>query len=153
MSQFGGIEYASNKYGEQFSVLHIPNNSRMLFTAGEKLVELKDRASDTPWLVTSYASKPYHAEGAEGVAAFDPTPATRAIQKIRAAALRLARTSSDPFALEFIPATSGGIDGKLAVCTHVTIENPGDPADASYTDNRGPEIFGSVGYLLDAGGS
>ena len=33
MSQFGGIEYASNKYGEQFSILHIPNNNRISFTA------------------------------------------------------------------------------------------------------------------------
>ena len=153
MSQFGGIEYASNKYGEQFSVLHIPNNSRIKFLAGEKLVELKDRASDTPWLVTSYASRPYHAEGAEGNASLDLTPATRAIEEIRNAARRLAQESSDPFALQFIPATSGGLDGKLAVCTHVTIENVGDPADATWTNNRGPEIFGSVGYVPDAGGT
>jgi hypothetical protein len=152
ISQFGGIEYETNKYGEQFSVLHIPNNNLVNFTSGQKLVELKDRASDAPWLITSYSSQTYHAEGSEVVEAFDKTPATRALHKLRTAARRIAQESSDPFALQFIPATSGELDGKLAVCTHVTVNNPGT-SDSTFADNRGPEIYGSVGYDSGAGGS
>jgi hypothetical protein len=146
ISQFGSPFFHSNKYGEQFSILHLPRNDFMEFSYGQKLVEIKDRADTSSWLVSSYAATEYHAEGREEEIAIDVESTIGNLNLIRNAATDFAGwRGTNPYELGYIPATDNRLDfdGKLAVVTHVDVTQGG--TSTAYAAAGGPRTFASSG--------
>lgn len=124
ISKIADITARTNQYGEKLGVLRIPSNSRTKFTTGRKLVEILDRYSKEVWLVSSYASAYYFAEGVEREQIGSNETFLEVMEEVRSR-LNGYRITNHPNDLGYIPATDNndGSEGKLALVTGVNIAN------------------------------
>ena len=134
-------------YGDKIGILHLPESRRTEWTIGRKLVEVCDRLSKTPWLVSSYASGHYFAEGLEREQVEAPAQRLEVLKEIRSKLFnfRLGDFPMNDTEQVYVPATNNenNMDGKLAVVTEVKIVN------GTYTgeDDHGiPYLPGSTPY-------
>jgi hypothetical protein len=124
ITQVGSRGDMTNHYGEKLGTLHLPSSTRTEWTAGRKLVEIIDRYSKEEWLVSSYASAYYHAEGQEQEEVESSPKRLEMLKEVRSR-LNAFRINDHPEDLGYVPAVNNedGTEGRLAVVTGVTVAN------------------------------
>lgn len=125
ITQVGDITSRSNHYGEKIGILHLPSgDNRVEFTNGRKLVEILDRYSKEEWLVSSYASAYYYAEGMESEEIYASPTRLEMLKEVRSAASGY-RINDHPEDIGYIPAVNNedGTQGKLAAVVGIEIAN------------------------------
>lgn len=152
VSQYGTASTPTNKYGEKYGILHIPNNSDARFTYGRKLIELSDRNDGSNWLVSSYAATHFEAQG-HRTTVLDNSDYITALEELVSPGSAF-RTESPPLLAEepYVPTYSalGAQTGKLAIAHDAYVANGGVTSDTAYVG--GPAVFGSVGWTGDLTG-
>jgi len=147
VTQIADITSKTNHYGEKIGVLHIPSTSKVSFTAGRKLVEIMDRFSKEEWLVSSYASAYYFAEGTEREEVEAAHVRLDLLKEIRSK-MNLFRISDHPEDLGYVPASNliDGAEGKLAVCYGIEVANGTWTAKATHDIDyiEGGGEFGTI---------
>jgi len=120
----GDVTSKSNHYGEKVGVLRIPSTSKIKFNTGRKLVEIADRYGRQEWLISSYASSYYFAEGKE-VDEVQASPEMLEVLKEIRSRSNSYRILNHPEDLGYIPATNNddGSSGILGVVTGIEIAN------------------------------
>ena len=124
ITQVGSRGDMTNHYGEKLGTLHLPSSTRTEWTAGRKSVEIIDRYSKEEWLVSSYASAYYHAEGQEQEEVEASPKRLEMLKEVRSR-LNAFRINDHPEDLGYVPAVNNedGTEGRLAVVTGVTVAN------------------------------
>lgn len=124
ITQIGSRGDLTNHYGEKLGILHLPTSTRTEWTAGRKLVEIIDRYSKEEWLVSSYASANYHAEGREQDEVEASPKRLEVLKEVRSR-LNAFRINDHPEDLGYVPAVNNEdqVEGRLAVITGVSIAN------------------------------
>jgi hypothetical protein len=127
ISQVGTFDSPTNAYGDKFGILHLPGSR---FSYGRKLMEIADRVDRAEWLVTSYASGYYFAEGKE-VTNFDYSEAegenlsTLEVLKEVRSAVNAYKVNDFPNDFGYIQARNNltNDDGKLAMAIDIKVAN------------------------------
>ena len=124
IAKIGDTPSRSNHYGEKMGVLRIPSTSKVKFTTGRKLVEVADRFGKQEWLITSYASANYSADGKEVEQVESSPERLELLREIRSRS-NMYRILDHPDDTGVIPATNNddGSSGILAVVTGLEIAN------------------------------
>jgi hypothetical protein len=119
ISQIGHHGRNTNHYGDKLGLLHIPARQETSWTSGRKLVEVMDRFSKQEWLVTSYASSYYFAEGYEREEVEAPAIRLEVLQDVRSLLKSWDIDGEEHVEVDYIPARNnhGGAEGMLAVVT------------------------------------
>ena len=149
VTQVSDTPSLSNHYGEKAGILHLPSSNRVRFTNGRKLVEIFDRYSKEEWLISSYASAYYYAEGNEREEVQATTHGLELLQEIRSG-INAFRVDDHPETLGYVPAVNNtdGTRGKLAVVTGITVANGEWTADTTdgITFVQGGGELGTVSF-------
>ena len=149
IAKLGDTPSRSNHYGEKMGILRIPSTSKVKFTTGRKLVEVADRFGRQEWLITSYASANYSADGKELEQVEASPERLELLQEIRSRS-NMYRVLDHPDDTGIIPATNNddGSSGILAVVTGLEVANGMWTAEATHGIEfvSGGGEYGEVDY-------
>ena len=141
INQLGYPGINANRFGDKIGIMHIPTARGAEWTAGSKLIEIRDRGFHAPWLLKNYASAYYNSGGQRQV--FYDDEALIKLQGIRSK-LSAYRVNDGPG--ETITASDENGEGILGVISGITIANgtytAADTDSLSYV--AGPGDAGSV---------
>jgi hypothetical protein len=135
----------TNSYGDKFGILHLPGG---IFPYGRRDVEISDRGDRAEWLITSFASAEYFAEGRE-IISYDSKSAMQEITNT-IEVLKEVKSKACGFQMKGYPGENepwatnnlGDKEGKLAMVTSINVVNGTYTGTEEYIP--GPGIYGEV---------
>ena len=145
ISQVGTSTSLTNSYGDKFGILHLPGG---IFPYGKRDVEISDRTDRAEWLITSFSSAEYFAEGRE-VTSYDNQSQMEEISNT-IEVLQEVKNKACGFQMKGYPGENepwatnnlGGKEGKLAMVTSINVVNGTYTGTEEYVP--GPGIYGEV---------